>query len=411
MSAIPSAPSPFDSAWDTPLTPGEAPEINLGRIHDYRMARLREALARSGAAMAILMDTISLRYAVDFRSFSVYQTHIPTAYLFLSADGPTVMHGSYDANPWADAIRPARALSFFDGGPELHEQARLLADDVVRYLAEIGTDNRRVALERGTSPSVVEALLQRGLEVVDGWTVAEWARAIKSPEEVEGIRWAIRVAEHGIERLRAEIRPGVRETELWGLLSYTNLAHGGDWNEGRMLASGARINPWYQEATRRQIEAGDLVGFDTDMVGPFGFLADVSRTLFCGPGRPTRRQKQLYRLAVEEITHNLALIRPGVSFQEFQRRAYEVPEAFHENAYCCVIHGAGLCDEYPRVNPVFRGATPYDGVIQAGMVLCVESYMGAVGERDGVKLEQQILVTEDGYELLSTDPLDDALLD
>jgi Xaa-Pro aminopeptidase len=70
-----------------------------------------------------------------------------------------------------------------------------------------------------------------------------------------------------------------------------------------------------------------------------------------------------------------------------------------------------MCDEYPRVNPRFRGPTPYDGILQPGMVLCVESYMGEVGERDGVKLEQQVLVTEDGYELLIGYPFDDGLLD
>ena len=71
-----------------------------------------------------------------------------------------------------------------------------------------------------------------------------------------------------------------------------------------MLASGDRINPWLREASERRVEAGDLVGFDTDMVGPFGYCADISRTFFCGPGRPTRRQKQLYRHALDEIEHN-----------------------------------------------------------------------------------------------------------
>jgi len=68
---------------------------------------------------------------------------------------------------------------------------------------------------------------------------------------------------------------------LWGLLNYTNFANNGDWHNGRMLASGPRVNPWLQEATDRKLEAGDLVAFDTDMAGPFGYFADISRTLFC----------------------------------------------------------------------------------------------------------------------------------
>ena len=201
------------------------------------------------------------------------------------------------------------------------------------------------------------------------------------------------------------------EAQLWGLLNYANLANNGDWHDGRMLASGPRINPWMQEATLRRVESGDLVGFDTDMIGPQGYCADISRTLHCGPAMPPRRQKELYRLALDEIAHNLQLIRPGITLDAFQEQAFVPPEAFHQNAYTCVIHGVGMSDEYPRVNPIFRGPNPYSGTLEAGMIICVESYMGAVGERDGVKLEQQVLVTSDGYEMLSSDPLEPSLLD
>ncbi|MEM6664004.1 MAG: M24 family metallopeptidase, partial [Pseudomonadota bacterium] len=233
---------------------------------------------------------------------------------------------------------------------------------------------------------------------------------IKSDDELICMRWSIAVAELGIAKMEEAIRPGVSESQLWALLNYTNLANDGDWHDGRMLATGPRTNPWYQEATKRRIDDGDLVAFDTDMVGPFGYCADISRTMHCGPGRPTRRQKELYQLAVAEVEYNMGLIRPGLSLTEFQERAFSVPEEFQDQAYTCVIHGVGLCDEYPRVNPRFRGKTPYNDVLCPGMVICVESYMGAVGERDGVKLEQQVLVTETGCEQLSTYPLDDRLL-
>jgi Xaa-Pro dipeptidase len=178
-----------------------------------------------------------------------------------------------------------------------------------------------------------------------------------------------------------------------------------------MLASGPRINPWCQEASERKVESGDLVGVDTDMIGPFGYSADISRTFHCGPNKPSKRQKQLYRLALDEVEHNMALVRPGITFHEFQKQAYPVPESYHANAYSCIIHGIGMCDEYPSVKPIFRGPCLYEGKLEAGMVVCVESYMGAVGERDGVKIEQQVLVTEDGYELLTQFPFEQELSD
>lgn len=75
------------------------------------------------------------------------------------------------------------------------------------------------------------------------------------------------------------------------------------------------------------------------------------------------------------------------------------------------LHGVGMCDEYPRINPAHRGPNPYDGVLEAGMVVTIESYMGPKGERDGVKLEEQIQITEQGYEILSAHLFEACLLD
>ena len=384
--------------------------VDDNRLHRWRLARLREQLEKTGAAMCLLVSPVSLRYAVNYRDYPLFQSHMPQTYAFLSVEGSTVIHGAMSGSSWADEVRPGRPISFFDGSERLADYAALLADDAVSYLSEIGTDNRRVALEY-VNPSLTRAFADRGLEVIDGVLISEPARVIKSPDEINCIRWAVAVAEHGIARLKQAIQPGVSELKLWGLLNYTNMANNGDWHEGRMLASGPRINPWLQEASPRRVESGDLVGLDTDMVGPRGYFADVSRTFLCGPAQATARQRELYRLAWEEISHNLALICPGISLSEFQKRAYVPAEEFQQNAYPCVIHGVGMSDEYPQVKPAFRGENPYDGVIEKDMVICVESYMGAPGERDGVKLEQQILVTESGYELLSTFPLEAELLD
>ena len=71
------------------------------------------------------------------------------------------------------------------------------------------------------------------------------------------------------------------------------------------LSSGPRTNPWFQECSSRAIEAGDLVGFDTDLIGPYGYCADISRTWLCGDGRASAAQADLYRLAREQIAYNL----------------------------------------------------------------------------------------------------------
>ena len=80
------------------------------------------------------------------------------------------------------------------------------------------------------------------------------------------------VCDLGISRMVESLHAGVTENQLWSILHETNVAHGGEWAESRLLNSGPRTNPWFQDATNRVIEAGDMVCFDTDMVGPGGYL-------------------------------------------------------------------------------------------------------------------------------------------
>ena len=400
----------MNDGWSDLAQYRELPRIDRQRLHEYRTDRLRAELRKAEAGAMILLNPLSLRYAIDYRTYMLFQSRIPSTYLFFPAEGPLVIHGAYGLPEGCADARPGRHITPFDGGTDLADQARLFAEDVAAYLAEIGDTTRRIGIENA-NPLLTQALLQKGLEVIDAGPLVELAKTIKNEDEIACIRWACAVAELGMAKMHEAMRPGVTELQLWGLLNYTNLANDGDWHDGRMLASGPRTNPWLQEASPRRIEAGDLVAFDTDMVGPMGYFADISRTFFCGPGQPSRRQKELYRLAVAEVEHNMGLLRPGITFSQFQAQAFEVPEEFQAQAYPCVIHAVGMCDEYPRVNYRHRGPTPYDGVIEAGMVICVESYMGAVGERDGVKFEEQVLITEGGCEKLSSYPKDASLLD
>jgi Xaa-Pro aminopeptidase len=73
--------------------------------------------------------------------------------------------------------------------------------------------------------------------------------------------------------------------------------------------------------------------------------------------------------------------------------------------YSCLAHGVGLCDEYP-VAFWKTQREYYDASLEANMTLCIESYVGPEDGGEGVKLEEQVLITEDGIELLSTLPLE-----
>jgi Xaa-Pro dipeptidase len=400
----------FKDNWSDLRQFRKLPEIDFGRLYEYRKARLHEQMQIAEVSVLVSVNPISLRYAVDYSTYALFQSRIPSTYLFMSKDGPTIIHGAFANTDLIDRVEPSRPIAFFDAADNMTNNAEKFACDLVNYLKEIGSDNRRIAIEY-VNPSVTLACHRKGLEVVDGISISEKARIIKSSDEIECIKWAVAVAELGVAKMKEALQPGVTELQLWGLLNYTNLANHGEWHDGRMLASGPRINPWLQEATQRQIESGDLVGFDTDMVGPLGYFCDFSRTFHCGPAKPTHRQKEIYRLAHDELQHNLRLVRPGITFHEIQEQSYPIPEECQENAYPCIMHGVGMCDEYPKIDPAHLGKNHYNGTLESGMVMAVESYMGPIGEPDGVKLEEQVLVTETGYEMMSHFPMEESLLE
>jgi Xaa-Pro aminopeptidase len=279
------------------------------------------------------------------------------------------------------------------------------AAEIADLVAQHGGGNKRIAIDR-CGPLGAPALAKHGISIHDGFELMEVAREIKSPGEIVLMRHAIDVCEQGLEAMRQALQPGITENALWAKLHERNIAFGGEWIETRLLSSGPRTNPWFRESSMRVIEKGDMVSVDTDLVGPYGYCCDMSRTWVCGEGRASDEQRRLYAAAVAEIEHNTAILAPGMTYREVSEKAWKIPDEFYENRYSSVMHGVGLCDEYPAIK--HRGdfdAKGYDGVIQPGMTLCVESYVGARAGREGVKLEEQVLITEDGHEKLTRYPL------
>ena len=382
------------------------PRLDLDALRAGRLVQLRKTMVDHRLDVCVLTNPVSLRYAVDYRGFPLYQSHIPSTYLMVPVEGPLVLYGGYsDSLETIDDVRPAHSVTAFDAGLDLSAVASGFAVDVATYLSEVGLPPTAVVGLERTSPSGHAALHDAGLRVVDAETAVELARSRKSPLELNALQYSIAVAEHGMAAMEAALLPGINENQLWSILHQVNIAHDGDWMDGRMLCSGPRSNPWYQEASDRTIEVGDLVPFDTDMIGPFGYCADISRTFLCGGVPPTAEQSDLYELARAEIEHNTALLYVGASFRELSQAVLRQPDDVVAQRYVCAFHGVGMSDEYPKIPyPDDWDRCGYDGEIEDGVVLSVESYVGRLGGTQGVKLEQMVQVTAGGVEALSSYP-------
>jgi Xaa-Pro dipeptidase len=390
---------------------------DIEALRAYRLARVRAQLAQREYAAILVADPINVRYATDSANMQVWCLHNPVRYAFVATEGPVIVfdfHGSAHLSAHldlVDEVRPGRGWYFFKSGPRVAEHAGTWAAEIADLVRAHGGGNRRLAIDNADREGVA-ALQALGMSLHNGQEVMELARAIKSPDEIKAMRCALATCESAMRVMQAHLVPGVTEQALWAHLHHENVARGGEWIETRLLASGARTNPWFQECGSRAIEAGDLVAFDTDLIGPYGYCADISRTWLCGDRPASDAQRRLYRVAREQIAHNRAQIKAGVSFREFSERAFVLPERYRANRYSTVVHGVGLCDEYPALYyPEDAEETGYDGVLEAGMTVCLESYVGEAGGPDGVKLEEQVLVTAAGAEVLSTYPFDDRLFD
>ena len=407
--------SSLDALEWTDLAP-EGIGVDLPALHCERQARLREQLRRHDIAACVLFDPVNIRYATGARNMQVFHQRNPARYLLLVTEGPAILHEFTGCMHLAegldtlDEVRPAVTASFVAAGPAIAERERRWARETAATLREWIEPGATVGVERINAGAAL-ALAAEGFRLVDAQAPVELARALKSDPEIACIRASLRATEHGVARLREAIRPGLTENALWSVLHQTVIALNGDYCETRLLSSGPRTNPWFQESGPRTIGAGELIALDTDVVGCYGYYSDFSRTLHAGPGRPGAAQRTLYRVAHEQIEHNRALLRPGMSFRDYAERAWTIPERYFANRYYLSAHGCGMTGEYPYLyHRADYADAGYDGEILPGMTLCVESYIGEEGGSEGVKLEQQILITETGHELLSRFPFEPGLL-
>lgn len=394
----------------------ESDDIDLKAVRNYRLQRMRREMQKCDIDAMILSDPVNIRYATGTRNMQVFTArNTPSRYLLVT-EHDTILYEFTGCMHLAagfetiSEVRPARTASFVAAGPHIVEQERKWADEMMATIVGLVGKNPTVGMERMNAGATL-ALAQAGARLVDAQEPVEMARAIKSAEEMKCVLASLRATEIGVGKLRDTIRPGMTENELWSVLHQTIIALNGDYVETRLLASGERTNPWFQESSPRVIQPNELIALDTDVVGCHGYYADFSRTFHAGPDKPTVEQCALYKVAYEQVHHNMGILKAGMTFREYADKAWNIPDKYHANRYYLSAHGVGMTGEYPYLyhHADFPDAG-YDGVLLPGMTICVESYIGEAGGAEGVKLEQQVLITETGIELLSQFPFEADLL-
>ncbi len=393
---------------------------DLPRMRAHRHARLTDHVVARDCGGLLMFDPLNIRYATDSTNMQLWNTHNPFRAVLLCADGYMVIW-DYKNSPFLSAFNPlvreARSgadLFYFDRGDKTAAQAGVFAAEVADLLHAHAPRNRRLAVDKIMLHGL-RALEARGLEIMEGEEITEKARAVKNPDEIAAMRCAIHTCEtamHAMETFaRANVPDGdVTENDIWAVLHAENIRRGGEWIETRLLTSGPRTNPWFQECGPRTVHENEILAFDTDLIGPYGICADLSRTWWIGDAAAPADMKAAMRLGIDHITTNRELMRPGANIEWLSRTAHRLPEPFQKQKYGSLAHGVGLCDEWPLIaypDRMVPGAFDYD--LEPGMTLCVEALISEPGASFSIKLEDQILIAADGPENLTRYPFDPRL--
>ena len=397
------------------LTDTEPLSVDTSKLRADRLARLREMMRVNDYAAVLLFDPYNQRYATGSRNMFGYFLRNSTRYFFVPTEGPVILF-EYPQSAHVSArletvqeVRHSKIVWSSVGGRDA-ETARPFAQEITDLAHEHGRGSRKVGLDR-CSHVLALALEREGCTVTDCQQEILHARRIKTAEEIACLRLSMAAAECAVAAVRTAVRPGVSEQELFALLYGEVIRQGGEFIETRLLSSGPRTNPWFSESSGRRLRPGELVALDTDVIGCFGYFSDFSRTFHCGPGRVSAYQRELYGLAHEQIQHNISIIKPGLTYREVSEQAWKIPARFAERRYTSVMHGVGMHGETPFIaHACDFQQFGSDGVLEAGMVVSVESYIGEVGGAEGVKLEEEVLITANGTELISHFPFEEDLL-
>jgi Xaa-Pro aminopeptidase len=394
---------------------------DLTAMREYRWRRLTAAIVARGLGGLLMFDPLNIRYATDTTNMQIWNTHNPFRACLLCADGHMVVWEYKNSpflvtfNPLVAELRSGATFFYNSTGDRGEEKARAFARQVDEVMRAHAGANRRLAVDK-IMIAGLRALEAQGFTVSDGEEVTERTRAVKGPDEILAMRCAHHACEAAIAGMedftRANVPSGtVSEDAIWAELHAGNIRRGGEWIETRLLSSGPRTNPWFQECGPRIVQDGEIVAFDTDLVGCYGFCIDISRTWYVGGGRPTNAMISAFHHALDHIRENMGLLKPGVSIDELVHGGHELAPEYRKQKYACKMHGVGLCDEWPYVTyPDGHIPGAFDAVLEPGNVLCVEALVSPEGGDFSIKLEEQVLITETGYENLTRYPFDERLM-
>jgi len=383
--------------------------IDYDRLRKDRLRKANDQLKKDRLGALLCFDPDAIRYITSTKLNDWTNNKLARASL-LVGDREPILYEVGSAIETKEALCPwMRGRIFpFTGGfrgsfpaPVVVGNTKKFAGMIASLLKEFGVHREPLGIDIVEVP-VIKALEEEGIHVVDGQQTLLNAQATKTPEEVELIDHSISIVEAAFWQVVHNAYPGKRESELSALMRKTMYELGAEEIQNINVITGNRSHPHPHDFSDRIIRPGDLIFID--VVSVFnGYKTCYYQTFVCG--KPSPKQLDIYKQCHDWLWKGIEMIKPGRSTDEIARAwpaAEEIGMKNESEAWARHIgHGVGITHwAKPVISRLF--SLEYPEEIRENMVIAMENYVGA--GQDGVRIEEMLVVTRDGYRQLTKFP-------
>jgi Xaa-Pro aminopeptidase len=405
--------------WDRPImalgpTAVDFEErVDFRRLHRYRLARTRQALAVSGLGALLVFDQYNIRY-ITSTVIGNWARDKLTRYALLPGSGePHVWDFGSAAKhhrlyaPWLHQHNCHAGMLGLRGA--VHPKIGLMrkaAEELKSILDENGVGDRPVGVDL-VEPAMLFELQRAGIDVRDGQQIMLDAREIKSVDEIALLNISAALVDGTYQHIAEHLKPGIRENEIVGLANKRLYELGSDDVEAINAISGERCSPHPHNFTDRLIRPGDQAFFD--IIQSFmGYRTCYYRTF--NVGRATDAQRDAYKRARDWIDASIALVKPGVSTDKIAAcwpEAEAIGFVSEMEAFGLLFgHGLGLgLHERPIISRLNSFDDPVE--IKEGMVFALETYCPASDGYSAARIEEEVVVTPKGAKVITLYPAEE----
>ena len=390
--------------------------VDVERLREERLARAQKLLSESELGALLCFDSANIRYITATHIGTWSMDKLIRFALLPQGEKPTIWDFGSAARhhqlycPWLGEGHAPAGISTMRGA-FLPEAGR--AESVAEKIRGELETNDLLGEPLGVDvvePPVLFALQKAGIEVVDGQQLMQEARMIKTHDEITLLDTAAMMVDAAYDELYQAMRPGFRETECVGLVNKVLYDMGSEYVEGVNAISGERCSPHPHVHTDRHLRPGDPAYFDI-LHSYMGYRTCYYRTFVVGSG--SRSQVDAYQKCRYFLDDAISRVKPGVTTREIAE-AFPYAKDFgfddEEAAFALQFgHGVGLSIwEKPVISHLVSDDAPE--TIQEGMVFALETFWPASDGWSAARIEEEIVVTADGCEVITRYPAEELLV-